>query len=277
MLAACVAFSYVAVMSCLMFDYPTCVSLNIVYIIELLWLSLSTIAIISASLCVTSHLIMDGVANVPAGFAPVAPGTRWDYSWISVDLCREDGTLVWVPEPVDWLLMTPNNVDRLVLGCRHLVLQASDVLGRWKWVFSHEIGGVKVYRHCSRPVVVLVRQVNGPLIINVKRKALNDCVQVDCIGVEGRVFSEWYDLKKPVTIASLRKDLMDHLMLWRSASKYTDVHFFRAGAHEPLAGKTMVWSPRWDNVPWAPRVRVVGKQPYTRQLSLDVYFNNVSL
>ena len=230
----------------------------------------------STSLCCSSHLVMDGVANL---FTPVAPGTRWEYSWISVDLCRDDGTLVWVPEPVDWLLMTESNVDRLVLGYRHLVLQASDALGRWKWVFSHEVGAVKVYRHCadSRPLVVLARQVNGPLIINVTCKALSDCVQVDCIGVEGRVFTEWYDLTKVVTIATLRNDLIEHLMLWRSASKFTQVHFFRTGAMAPLAGRTMVWSPRWNNVQWTPRVRVLGKQPYTRQLTLDAYFNNVSL
>jgi hypothetical protein len=215
--------------------------------------------------------------DVSAIFAPVAAGTRWEYAWISSDLCREDGTLVWTPEPVDWLLVAPNNVDRLVLGNRHLVLQASDALGRWKWVFSHEVVGVKVYRHPSRPVVVLVRQVTQPMVIEVKCKALSDCVQVECMGGDGLVFTEWYDLKKAVSIATLRNDLMEHLMLWRSASRFTHVHFFRAGAIAPLASKTLVWSPRWDRVHWAPRVRVLGKQPYSRQLSLDVYFNNVSL
>lgn len=223
---------------------------------------------------------MDSAASVSAIFTPVAPGTRWEYSWISVSLCHDDGTIAWSPEPVDWLLMTENSMAQMVLGHRHLLLRADAAyLGRWKWVFSHEVGGVKVYQHNNQtlPRVVLVRQVSGPMLIKVECKALSDCLQIDCVGGEGRVFSEWYGLHKAVTIATLRSDLMEHLMLWRSVSRYTHVHFSRSGGTSPLAGGTVIWSPSWDAVEWKPRRRVFGKQPYMRQMTLDEYFNKVSL
>jgi hypothetical protein len=68
------------------------------------------------------------------------------------------------------------------------------------------------------------------------------------------------------------------LMLERSASRYTEVFFFRANTDGSLHDGSLhpnmhVWNPVWRRRRIRPCHRVTGKQPASIQLTLDVFFN----
>ena len=71
-------------------------------------------------------------------FTAVMPGERWECAHISSDLVRPLGQVVWTPEPIDWYLLTANNVERMSEGFKTIYVFLPGMTGTRKFVFSHE-------------------------------------------------------------------------------------------------------------------------------------------
>ena len=209
-------------------------------------------------------------------FTPVDRASRWEFTHIHSDLIRPHGQVAWVPEPVDWKLMSEVNVRNMAGGCRHLMVHVDSIPGLYKFVFDHEHNGVKVWSPINEELAVkfLVRVVPPSLIVEVSVKAWSDCVEVRCADMHREhMWSDFYDLDREVTVGVVRNDMIESLMMNRSISRYTQVHFFRQGSVQPLSSRVHLWSSQWRFVNLPVTRRVVGKQAATRQMTLDAFFN----
>jgi hypothetical protein len=207
--------------------------------------------------------------------------TRWEKTWLHRSEINNEGLIQRVPEPVDWDLLGPVNLQRLHDNKQLLFVELPSALGYFKFTFLNEQLGIKVYQHCSDkyPYVLLVREVPGTLIVNVRCISKNGGVEVKCSSaMSGELLqTHWYDIDHMTTIADLRRDFRHEAMVSHGQSIHTTVKFMRAGTTTALRANTLIWSSVWlaRRVRNPIRRRIFGKQATMVQSRLDKYFNFV--
>ena len=83
-------------------------------------------------------------ADISRAFTPVDRASRWEHVHIHSDLILQHGQVAWVPEPVDWKLMSEVNVCNMAANSRQFMVHVDSIPGLYKFVFDHEHNGVEV-------------------------------------------------------------------------------------------------------------------------------------
>jgi hypothetical protein len=208
----------------------------------------------------------------------VMPESRWEVAWLHCNEINHEGLIQRVPEPIDWQLMGPSNLQRTYHNEHALFVELPQALGYFKFNFLNEQFGIKVFKHCSdkRPYVLLVRLVPPTQVVNVRCKTAGGGFEVICSCALSGVYmqTQWYDLDRKVTVADLRTDVKHEMTMSQGMSIHTMVKFMRAGGTTPLHPNTLLWSTTWlERREPNPRRRVFGKQSKMVQSRLDKFFN----
>ena len=207
--------------------------------------------------------------------------TRWERAWLHRNEINDEGVIQRVPEPVDWELVGPANLQRLNDNKQLLFVELPAALGYFKFTFLNEQLGLKVYEHCSDkcPYLCLLRAVPGTQIVNVRCISKGGGFEVKCSSaMSGELLqTQWYSIDHMTTIADLRRDFKHEAMISHGQSYHAEVKFMRAGGTTTLRSNTLLWSTVWlaRRLQNPLRRRIFGKQATMVQSRLDKYFNCV--
>jgi hypothetical protein len=223
--------------------------------------------------------------GIPCTSLSITCSSAMEFTWISSTAARElDNdenimTLDVVPEPVDWKLMAPNNVQRALAGDDEIYINCSGTaMTSQKYInmraFDQDGVRYHCWDHCQGQWQMVVARFLpvGPIHVTLKISYECESLYVKVVSAGSAVIHEIvFAAAEVLTVGWVCFKVLEHLMVETGASRFTRLTIYKNGA--VMKSNVRLWSPSWaTKASRRPVRRVVGKQRPTMQRTLSMYF-----